>query len=299
VFASRNITPAAFIKEFFETLTPGVIPRKQFIDWVEIKSKCQAYDPIVEYFQEIASSDPKKLREEIQGALLSADNPLFMIKGSFELLGHTNDYYVSDKDHLDFDHIAADIGNGSEKIAAKVATVLLDLGLVNLLIQKDIQSTFLGVQVGLESNRRKSVGGAAFNHWIANLLESTCGLLGAEFELVPELQIPYKDSRNRKRVDFGILHRGKPRIGVEVNFYTTSGSKPSEIKRAYENVNRELNQVGVELVWITDGAGYLKMKKSLEEAFRIHPNTYNYEMARRCLKEDIYTFLESKGEIKK
>jgi type II restriction enzyme len=292
VFESRKITPAAFIEEFFRTLTPGVIPRKEFIDWIQIKTKCQAYEEAVEYFQEISDSDPKKLHSEIQGALLSADNPLLIIKGSFELLGHTNDYYVSDTDNLDFGRAAVDISKGSEKTASYIAALMLDLGLGNLLLQKDIASAFLGVQVGLESNRRKFVGGAAFNRWIQKLLESTCGLLGADYELVPELQIPYKDSRNSKRVDFGILYRRKARIGVEVNFYTTSGSKPSEIKRAYQNVNLEFRQVGVELVWITDGAGYLKMKKSLEEAFRVHPNTYNYEMATKYLKEDIYEFLK-------
>jgi type II restriction enzyme len=292
VFESRKITPTAFIEEFFRTLTPGVIPREQFIDWAQIKTKCLAYQDIVQYFQEISTSDPKKLRAEIQGALLSADNPLLMIKGAFELLGHTNDYYVSDKDNTEFDQVSAKIGKGSEKTADYIAGLVLDLGLRNLLAQKDIDSAFLGVQVGLESNRRKSVGGAAFNRWVQKLLESTCGLLGSHYELVPELQISYKDSRNKKKVDFGILHRGESRIGVEVNFYTTSGSKPSEIKRAYQNVNLELKDVGVELVWITDGAGYLKMKKSLEEAFRVHPNTYNYEMASKYLKDDIYEFLK-------
>lgn len=31
------------------------------------------------------------------------------------------------------------------------------------------------------------------------------------------------------------------------------------------------------------------MKRSLEEAFKAHPNTYNYEMARCYLKDDILT----------
>jgi type II restriction enzyme len=292
VFESRKITPAAFIKEFFETLTPGVIPRDHFIDWDQIKGKCKAYEDAIEYFQEISSSDPKKIVAEIQGSLLSADDPLQIIKGGFELLGHTNDYYVSDRDNLDLETVAGEILlEGSEKAASQVATLLLDLGLRNVLLQKDIESAFLGVQVGLESNRRKSVGGAVFNQWTQSLLESSCALLGGEYEVRSETQIKYKDSQTKKKVDFAIFHKQKIRIGVEVNFYTTSGSKPSEIKRAYETVNREFQDVGVELVWITDGAGYLKMKKALEEAFQKHPNTYNYEMARRYLKEDIYEFL--------
>ena len=293
MFKSRKIPPAKFTQEFFQTLTPGVIPRAQFIDWAQIKTKCKEYEDVIQYFQDVSNSDPKKLLSEIRDALLASDDPLHIIKGSFELLGHTNDYYVSDKDNLEFEVAAERIKNDDEKSASYVTALLLDLGLKNLLVHKDMESAFMGVQVGLESNRRKSVGGAVFNQWISELLQSICGLLGGQYELRPEMRIEYKDSRNGKRVDFGILHRGRPRIGVEVNFYTTSGSKPSEIKRAYENVNRELNRVNVELVWITDGAGYLKMKRSLEEAFRIHPNTYNYEMARRYLTDDILELAHS------
>lgn len=286
MFKSRKISPKAFVKEFFETLTPGVIPRSQFIDWAQIKHKCKAFEDVIEYFGELKGTHPNKLAEEIRDCLLSADDPHQILKGGFELLGHTNDYYVSDTDNLNLVEASGKIKKGSEKHAAECALLLLDLGLRNLLVTGDVQSAFLGVQVGLESNRRKSVGGSVFNQWVRELTESTCSLLGSKYAVHPEHKIAYKNSTNSKKVDFAIAHRGKVRIGIEVNFYTTSGSKPTEIKRAYQNVNRELNKVGVELIWITDGAGYLKMKRSLEEAFKAHPNTYNYEMARRYLKDD-------------
>ena len=291
MFTSRGISTDAFIEDFYKTLTPGVIPRKQFIDWEKIRAKCRHYESAIEYFQNVSVSDAAALQKEIGDALLSADHPIQLIKGGFELLGHTNDYYVSDKDNINFEEVAAEIAGRSTKTAAKVAGLLVDLGLMNFLQGDDVQSAFLGVQVGLESNRRKSVGGAVFSQWIRELLESTCSLLGADYALVPEQRIPYKNSANGKTVDFAIVFRGKTRIGVEVNFYTTSGSKPSEIRRAYGQVNRELSQVGVELAWITDGAGYVKMRRSLREAFETHPNTYNYEMARRYIKEDILDFL--------
>lgn len=291
MFNSRKISPDAFIKEFFETLTPGVIPRQRFIDWVRIRAKCSEFRDVIEYFASLNVSDPTALKKEIQHALLSADDPFRLIKGSFEILGHTNDYYVSDKDNVDFLEIAKEIGDDSAAKAAYVSTLLVDLGLKNIVAGRDIESAFVGVQVGLESNRRKSVGGEAFNQWIRELLESTCALLNKDCEVQSEVRIPYKDSNNGKKVDFALLYKKKVKIGVEVNFYTTSGSKPSEIKRAYQNVDGELARVGVELMWITDGAGYLKMKRSLREAFETHPNTYNYEMARRYLKEDILDFL--------
>lgn len=291
MFKSRNISPQEFIKEFFQSLTPGVIPRQNFIDWAQIKEKCAQYLDITDYLNGIREVPPGKLATEIRDSLLSADDPLQLIKGCFEILGHTNSYYVSDVDNFDLEAAARQIKDGSEKAAKHCAALLLDLGLAKMLATNDAASAFLGVQVGLESNRRKSVGGETFNQWVRNLLESTCALLGADYALRPEEKIQYQKSENGKKVDFAILYKGKTLIGIEVNFYTTSGSKPSEIKRAYENVNRELNKVGVELVWITDGAGYLKMKRSLEEAFGIHRNTYNFEMARRYFKEDILNFV--------
>ena len=293
MFKSRRISPEQFSKEFFDTLTPGVIPREQFIDWGQIKEKCQEYADVMDYFAGVSALERPHLEKEISGSLLSSDDPHHLLKGAFELLGHTNDYYVSDKDNLEFHEIANQIESGSEKAAEKCAIVILDLGLRNVLATGEIGSAFLGVQVGLESNRRKSVGGGVFNQWAKRLIESTCSLLGSEYAVTSEEIIHYKDVGSSKRVDFAIAHRGRIKIGVEVNFYTTSGSKPSEIKRAYADVNRELNKVGVELLWITDGAGYLKMKRGIEEAFKAHPNTYNYDMACRHLKADILDFLKS------
>lgn len=289
VFKSRKISREKFLEEFFETITPGVIPRRQFIDWTAIRKKCDAYSEDIIFFQTLVGEKKKKIQEEIRDTLLSSDEPLHLLKAGFELLGHTNQQYVSDEDNLDLPVVADLIRKGSAKEAAGYAKLLLDLGVDSILATTDIGGTFLGVQVGLESNRRKNVGGEVFRQWVKELVESTCSQLGAKFEVTEEERIQYKNSINSKRVDFAITHRGKPRIGIEANFYTVAGSKPTEIKRAYATVNRDLAEVGVELVWITDGSGYFKMRRSLGEAFMSHRNTYNYEMARRHLKEDLLT----------
>jgi len=121
MFKSREITPSQFIAGFFATLTPGVIPRNQFIQWGRIESKCKEYEDVVEYYQELSASKRKKLLEEIRDSLLSADDPNHLIKGSFEILGHTNDYYVSDKDNLQFEDVAENIQKRNEKVAANLA----------------------------------------------------------------------------------------------------------------------------------------------------------------------------------
>ena len=110
---------------------------------------------------------------------------------------------------------------------------------------------------------------------------------GINIELVEEEKIQYQDSVQSKKVDFAIKLDGKVKVGIEVNFYTNTGSKPTEIKRSYGSVNRKLNQLGIELVWITDGFGYSIMKKSLGDAFEIHKNTYNTYMLENNFKGDL------------
>jgi hypothetical protein len=73
---------------------------------------------------------------------------------------------------------------------------------------------------------------------------------GMNLELVEEEKIQYENSSQSKKVDFAIKKDGILKVGIEVNFYTNTGSKPTEIKRSYREVNRKLNDLGIELVWV-------------------------------------------------
>ncbi|GAH63071.1 unnamed protein product, partial [marine sediment metagenome] len=98
-----------------------------------------------------------------------------------------------------------------------------------------------------------------------------------------------------KKVDFVIEVDGKNEFGVEVNFYTVSGSKPTEIKRSYGNIRQGLLSVGTDLIWITDGKGYKEMRKSLRDAYVILPNIYNLNQAKEYLAEDLIDLFCSEG----
>lgn len=287
---SRKIAPEEFLEEFFKTLTPGVIPRANFIQWASIERKIRAHRDAIDFFAGLRGRKGSTLLQELADCLQSADKPAEILHGAFELLGHTGDEFVSMEDDVHIDDLARQIGKDGEGPAKHAARLLQDLGLENVLESEDIKGTFLGVQVGLETHRRKNVGGEAFNALVATFLATMVKELqqdGLDIRLQPELRIIYRDGATSKKVDFGLLVNGKPRVGVEANFYTGPGSKPTEIKRSYTEVNRQLEQVGVALVWITDGHGYQKMRKSLREAFEAHPNTFNLNSAKRHLGRDL------------
>ena len=63
---------------------------------------------------------------------------------------------------------------------------------------------------------------------------------------------------------------------IEVNFYSSGGSKLNEVARSYSELAPKINQnPGLEFVWITDGNGWLSARNKLEEAFYTIPRIYN------------------------
>lgn len=80
---------------------------------------------------------------------------------------------------------------------------------------------------------------------------------------------------DKKRFDFVIKTSEKVYL-IEVNFYSTGGSKLNEVARSYSDIAPKINSVpGFEFVWITDGVGWKSAKNKLQEAYSIIPNIYN------------------------
>lgn len=290
---SRNVSPEVFFEEFMKTLKPGIIKRKNFIDWSAINQKYQKYKEPIEFYLTL-STKIKSFETEFRDSVLSADNPFDIIDCGFQLLGHTPKDFVSFDDNVNIETISKNIQNGDQRSAEYIVKLFIDLGIKNVLTFEKIVDYFFGIQVGLETHKRKNVGGDAFKLYVEEELKKIISKMnsnGHNLKLVPEQLIEYTTPDNKtsqsKKVDFAIFNNDKLKTGIEINFYTNTGSKPTEIKRSYGEVNRKLNKLGIVLVWITDGFGYTKMQKSLKDAFEIHPNIYNFEMLKKYFEADL------------
>lgn len=285
-------TPKDFVEDFLRTMKPGIIPRSEFVDWAAVDRKMSASAESLAFYADLGSTSRSRhdLLQEMADSLLACDNPMPYLKCGFELLGHMPDQFVSYEDDIELKDLSRAIEGGDESQALHFSELMSGLGMRRILSSHDVAAVFLGVQLGLETHVRKNRGGKCFQQELkpvlANIAAELAHRTSSDIRLSDEVTIPYGNGLS-KRVDFAIEVDRAARFGIEANFYTVAGSKPTEIKRSYGAVQRRLTEIGIELIWITDGKGYTKMQRSLADAYRIVPNIYNLHMVNHHLVTDL------------
>ena len=148
---------------------------------------------------------------------------------------------------------------------------------------KNLVDYVYGVEVGLDTNARKNRSGKN----MSNIIE----------RIFSENKIPYKKEvksstyselfslgKDIKQFDF-VIETQKTYL-IEVNFYSSGGSKLNEVARAYTELSPKINQnENFEFIWITDGVGWLEAKNKLEEAYHNIPYIYNLKTLEEFIKK--------------
>jgi len=129
----------------------------------------------------------------------------------------------------------------------------------------------LGLEPNVRKNRRGKKLELIINLLIKNIIEELSNNLNINLSYKSQMFIDLLNER--KQIDYVILKNEVPKVAIEVNFYSTSGSKPSEVlERAYPNLQNNLKNKNIGFIVITDGLGWEKMKPVIKTAF----NKINY-----------------------
>lgn len=270
---------------FFETITPEILGTSDYTDWEAIEAKVSALR------REIAllnSLDKKNAVADLTDLLHTSPKILLVLQ---LLVAHTPQkiFFDDPKKSIDFakdlDLIAKD-----ENRAKQIAEIFVEMGLLQFLQRvKSVEDMVRGVFIGLEPNVRKNRRGTKLELLLNDLVSSTVANLNPDFhnKLSFERQMYADLQHERKKVDYLILRNSKPAVGIEVNFYSTSGSKPSEVLgRAYPEVQENLKHSGVGFIVITDGNGWNEMKPVIRTAFDKLDHVMNIKQARDGGLED-------------
>ena len=149
----------------------------------------------------------------------------------------------------------------------------------------DLVDYVFGIETGLDTNARKNRSGHVMEGSVANIFEKN----GIDFRQEvyssewPEITKVLGD--DEKRFDFVVKNNTKTFL-IEVNFYSSGGSKLNEVARSYSDIAPKINSVpGFEFVWITDGIGWKSARNKLQEAFSIIPSIYNLTNIEEFIKQ--------------
>lgn len=178
-------------------------------------------------------------------------------------------------------------------------------GLVKLFTEdkiKNLVDYVTGVEVGLDSNARKNRGGTTMEDLIKmNLIEielrnsgmkvlsqATKSDIAREFNTnkLDNLVLVKETGGANKTFDFAVLSPTGKIYLIEVNFYSSGGSKLNETARSYTRLQEEINKLnGVEFVWITDGTGWKTARNNLHEAYQTITNLITLDTLKDDLKD--------------
>lgn len=139
----------------------------------------------------------------------------------------------------------------------------------------DLVDYVFGIETGLDTNARKNRGGHVMENMVARIFDQNGISYRQEVYSSEWPEITKVLGDDEKRFDFVIETETKTYL-IEVNFYSSGGSKLNEVARSYSDIAPKINSVsGFEFVWITDGIGWKSAKNKLQEAYSIISSIYN------------------------
>lgn len=184
----------------------------------------------------------------------------------------------------------------SEKEIADTVRFVRETGLLKIFQEKTIKNVVdytIGVEVGLDSNGRKNRGGTAMEDLVETHIKNICKQNGLHYikeatadKIRDKWGLKLKVDKSSRRFDFAV-YNGKRLYLIETNYYGGGGSKLKSTAGEYKTLYNFLTKDGHKFVWVTDGIGWKKTSRPLEETFNHIEYLLNLKMLSEGLLEEI------------
>ncbi|EOU1462725.1 type II restriction endonuclease [Clostridium perfringens] len=162
-------------------------------------------------------------------------------------------------------------------------------GLREFFINKEVSSLvdyLKGVEVGMDTNGRKNRTGTSMETLCEEFVKSICLEKGFEYivqatkaKILSRWGVKLELEKIDRRFDFAIFDKKNNKLTlIEVNFYSSSGSKLKATAGEYKELYDYLSSQNHRFIWITDGMGWISSKASLFETFINDDYIFNLKM---------------------
>lgn len=184
-----------------------------------------------------------------------------------------------------------------KKMTAEAGVIFLkESGFLDLLSDRTIKSIpdyFIGVEVGLDSNGRKSRSGSLMEELAEFFIKDICQRNKYEYIAQATSDKIYNKwgkkitvNKSSKRIDFAINTPHKLYL-IETNFYGGGGSKLKSTAGEYADIYHQWTNDGHQFIWITDGYGWRTAKRPLRDTFDSTDYILNVDMVQKGVLEHI------------
>ncbi|GEM_PF-7883 len=213
----------------------------------------------------------------------------------FKLVKISEDDLALDLEIYDF----TDKNTLNEDEIGKIIDFIDNTGLLKLFTDKKIKNLVdyvMGIEVGLDSNGRKNRSGTSMESLVEKYIKVICNEHGFEYmtqatsgKIKTTWGYEVKVDKADRRFDFAIKANEKLYV-IETNYYGGGGSKLKSTAGEYKTLQQMITDSGFELIWITDGKGWLTAAKSLEDTFNNNNFILNLQMVQDGMLEKIINF---------
>ena len=283
--------PGEVYNFFLSTIKEHIRSWEYFVDWQKVFKNIEELEAALNLLNcVVGKEDPtKSLRK------LISEYPV-VVKALPILLAvrETKFSVLIDKNTFKYEEFDFSKKELTRKDIQKICEAFEDSGLAELFRRKikSVPDYVLGVEVGLDSNARKNRGGKLMESICEFFIKSLSGEMGFSFlkqakvsDIERNFGIIIDSGEVDRTVDFAIFYNHRLFL-IEVNFYSTSGSKLKATAGEYREMAKFWRSQGAEFVWITDGKGWLDSKSAIKEYIDDGFYLLNLEMLKRgCLAE--------------
>jgi len=187
----------------------------------------------------------------------------------------------------------------SDNIKKELLIFFKETGLKDIFENKFIKNLVdycFGVEVGFDTNARKNRTGTLMEKIVSEFLKEFSKKnknykfieQATKDRILEEFGIEITIDKSSRRFDFALFNENKSKLYlIEVNYYSSGGSKLKATAGEYQYLNDFLKSQNLELIWITDGKGWLTSLNPLEETFNNNDYVINLSMLKENILEEI------------
>lgn len=266
-----------YFNKFFNTLLPTNHNFEYFVNWDKVFKNVKDHSIEISILNSLSKVDEKDLETEFRKIINCYPEVVPILPSILAIRVSKKDIKVDVlEESFKLYNFNADQFNEEDILYFSKKS-----GLLNLFTKiNDLYAYLLGTEVGLDTNGRKNRSGTIFEA----ILEKKLNYILKDTGYVVKSQEFVDNISTHKRADFIITKNNEQVMVIECNYYSGGGSKPSEVIRAYGNLQTEVNKINLKFLWITDGLGWNKMANAFKTDTDKVDFVANYAMMEESVK---------------